>query len=148
MSDTDCPEIKKKTRSIGIKVLSSVIKNPTKIEASINNKCNGDYFIYKKILYQTVGDILEGLSSTNIIKNIQNNKFGFNHDCFKRIKNSIEEHDEFTINPFEVEEGVGECKKCGCKKIYMCAKQTRSQDENATTFSQCSNRQCNSKWRV
>ena len=63
---------------------------------------------------------------------------------FKEIFQRLEEHDDFIINPFEVEEGCTECKKCGSKRVFTYTKQIRSSDEPMTTFAKCV--QCKISW--
>jgi len=40
------------------------------------------------------------------------------------------------------------CRKCGCKEIFSYDKQTRSADEGATRFFECTNNKCGFKWRT
>ena len=53
------------------------------------------------------------------------------------------EQDNFIIKPFEIEEGVLQC-KCGSKRVYSYSKQSRSADEPMSTYAQCMS--CKSKW--
>jgi DNA-directed RNA polymerase subunit M/transcription elongation factor TFIIS len=53
------------------------------------------------------------------------------------------EQDNFIIQPFEIVEGITEC-KCGSKRVYSFTKQTRGGDEISTTFNECLS--CKSKW--
>jgi DNA-directed RNA polymerase subunit M/transcription elongation factor TFIIS len=84
-------------------------------------------------------------NSKNIfVRDIKNKKIGWNHEIYRETANKINEQDEFIKNPFEVVEGVLEC-KCGSKKVYSYQKQCRGADEPMTTFAQCV--KCNAKWR-
>jgi DNA-directed RNA polymerase subunit M/transcription elongation factor TFIIS len=99
----------------------------------------------KYILYQIYGDVLEGIELDVIKNRIKTDEYSWNHKTFKHIKNIIEEQDDFTVNPFELEEGVLECNKCGSKKVYSYSKQIRSGDEGFTTFANCIS--CKAKWQ-
>ena len=77
---------------------------------------------------------------------LKKNKIARNSDNFNNIKLIIEEQDKFIIKPFEVEEGVLECYKCGSNKTYSYTKQTRSGDEATTVFAVCT--QCGDKWKT
>ena len=81
-----------------------------------------------------------------IISNIKNGTIGIFSEDFKDIQEKIKEEESFIIKPFEIEEGVLECGKCGSKKTYSYTKQTRSGDESTTVFAICCN--CNSKWKI
>jgi DNA-directed RNA polymerase subunit M/transcription elongation factor TFIIS len=65
------------------------------------------------------------------------------HGSFKTEQDLIDEQDDFIENPFEIEEGVIEC-RCGSKRVFSFSKQTRSADEPMTTYAECV--QCGSKW--
>lgn len=136
-------------RSTGKIALATVLKHEKNIRVvekyihkNSENSENYDY-IYKKILYQIVGDILKGKDLKLLVTNIKNEMVGWNHPTFTDIKTKIDEHDEFIINPFEVEEGVTVC-KCGSVRVFTYSKQVRSCDEPMTTFAQCV--QCKAKW--
>jgi len=126
----------------GVLALETVIKkkqNIKIIEKCIHNKAKEeeDYeLMYKKFIYQIIGDIINGKDLKDILNDIKKKMIGWNHTSFKYIKNKIEEHDEFIINPFEVEEGVTIC-KCGSNRVFTYSKQVRSCDEPMTTFARC-----------
>jgi DNA-directed RNA polymerase subunit M/transcription elongation factor TFIIS len=69
--------------------------------------------------------------------------FGWNHAVFRETKLRIKEQDDFLLNPFEVEEGVLEC-KCGSKRVFSYSKQVRSSDETMSTFASCN--ECSRQW--
>lgn len=131
---------------IGINILSTVLssdKNIRIFERNIRNISVSDNN-YLTILYQ----IMTALTSSNkdkksILENLKNSNFGWNHHTFKVMKESLDEHDDFIENPFEVEEGVIEC-NCGSSRVYSYSKQCRGSDEPMTTFAQCM--QCKNKW--
>jgi DNA-directed RNA polymerase subunit M/transcription elongation factor TFIIS len=84
---------------------------------------------------------------------IKNNKFGWGHEQFNYVSNLINEQNDFIKNPFEVEEGIFQCKAfiketgkiCGSRRVYSYAKQDRSSDEGTSVYAQCMN--CGCKWR-
>jgi DNA-directed RNA polymerase subunit M/transcription elongation factor TFIIS len=107
--------------------------------------------MYKRHLYQTIGDILNGENLKDTLLKIQSGKLGWEHPAFKEMKNRMEEQDGFIENPFEVAEGVFECKaidkngkKCGSKRVLSYTKQCRSSDEPESIFATCC--ACGSKW--
>ena len=136
-------------RSKGSKALGTVLNKKTNInivEKCIHKKAKttDDYeSIYKRILYQTVGDIIKGINLKDLVKNIKRGLVGWKHPVFSDIKNRIEEHDEFIINPFEVEEGVTTC-HCGSGRVFTYQKQCRGSDEPMTTFAKCV--ACKAQW--
>ncbi len=101
-------------------------------------------------VYADLGDM--DLSETNapqlIEKYIEDvikpGKVGWNHSSFTLIKKIQQEQDDYILNPFEAEEGVVECKKCGSSKVYSVSVQTRASDEPMTTMAQCT--VCKTKW--
>ena len=141
-------------RAIGVKALSEVLKiekNIKIIEKNIHKAttksqdCTDKYKEdYNRILYQTIGDIIQKVTLKNIIENIKLNIIGWNHIIFKDIKNRIDEADDFIINPFEVEEGVTKCNKCGSERVFTYQKQTRGADEPMSTFAKCV--KCKAQW--
>ena len=100
---------------------------------------------YNTILYQTIGDILKKKKLNIIMENLKKQKILWNHSVFDKSYKTIKEKDDFIINPFDVQEGVFECHKCGSRKIFTYSKQTRSCDEPPTTFSYCVD--CKKKWK-
>jgi len=76
---------------------------------------------------------------------IKQGKLGWDHASFNSIKQSQQEQDDYILNPFEAEEGVVECKKCGSWKVYSVSVQTRAADEPVTTMAQCT--MCKTKWQ-
>jgi DNA-directed RNA polymerase subunit M/transcription elongation factor TFIIS len=63
--------------------------------------------------------------------------------CFHKYACLECQEDNFLKNPFEVQEGVLEC-RCGSKRVFSYQKQTRGADEPMTTFAQCV--KCGNKW--
>jgi transcription elongation factor S-II len=99
---------------------------------------------YKELLYQVVGDALNQKNADCIINSLNKGQVGWKHKSFDDMKMRQDEQDEFVQNPFEVEEGVLEC-KCGSKRVYSYQKQTRGSDEPSTTFAECV--ACGKKWQ-
>ena len=95
-------------------------------------------------VYQVIGDIIQGIDIHTIIDNINSDKIGWKHKCFEIVQRRIEERDNFIVNPFEVEKGVLQCKKCGSERVFSYSKQVRSGDESSTTFAQCV--ACKASW--
>ena len=135
-------------RNNGIKILSKILKNEKNIE--ILDKCIFHYSDnreeYLRISYEVVEMINQKVKLIIIINKIKTKQIGIFSDDFKDIKQKIDEEESFIIKPFEIEEGVLECGKCGSKKTYSYTKQTRSGDESTTVFAVCCN--CNNKWKT
>jgi DNA-directed RNA polymerase subunit M/transcription elongation factor TFIIS len=119
-------------------------KNIYKIINSLEDSSDKDS-IYKDIIYQIIGDIVNKKNIKDILQSIKDNKIGWNHGSFENIKFRQNEQDEFIVNPFEVEEGALECKKCGSKRTFSYSKQVRSCDEPMTTFVTCI--ECGNRWK-
>jgi DNA-directed RNA polymerase subunit M/transcription elongation factor TFIIS len=133
----------KEIRVKGVEALGTVLnkeQNIKIIEKYIHKYSKNSEFYensYKKVVYQVIGDIIVSVTLEDIIKNIKTKMVEWNHSIFTDIKKRIEEHDEFIINPFEVEEGVTTCGKCGSGRVFTYQKQTRGADEPMTTFAKC-----------
>lgn len=138
-----------KLRLKGCQVLGTVLnkeKNIKIIEKYIHKiveKSDNYDSIYIKILYQTIGDIVNNKNLNEIVKNLKQEMVGWKHPVYSNIKNKIEEHDNFIINPFEVEEGVTTC-RCGSERVFTYQKQCRGSDEPMTTFAKCV--ACKAQW--
>lgn len=139
-------------RKKGKQVLSTIIENTSAVYDIENGIYNiiKDYdnelnmeILYNNYIYQIVGDIINGKHINCIVDNIKTKKNGWDHPTFFKYKEQLNEKDEFIENPFEIEEGVLEC-KCGSKKVFSYSKQLRSCDEPSTTFATCC--MCNAKW--
>ena len=101
--------------------------------------------LYTHLMYQIIGDLLQNIEPSVIITYLQSNHILWNHSMFKTITSILNEQDDFIMNPFEVEEGVTECKKCGSKRVFTYSKQCRSSDEPMSTFAECV--KCGAKWK-
>jgi DNA-directed RNA polymerase subunit M/transcription elongation factor TFIIS len=100
---------------------------------------------YNGNLYQIIGDIINEVKLKTILENIKNNKLSWNHQSFDEMNICVAEQNDFIKNPFEVEEGVFQCKQCGSKRVYSYTKQDRSCDEGTSVYAQCV--ACKAKWR-
>ena len=120
-------------------------KNATQLENKIFTKSNGNQNLYYKMITEAVIQLKQGNTCKIIAKFLDSNEFDWNHKDFDDIKKRLNEQDNFTIKPFEVDEGVLECRKCGSKKTFSYTKQTRGGDEATTVFAVCS--ECNNRWK-
>lgn len=97
---------------------------------------------YNNALYQLVHDIGKA-PLEQVLNELKAKKYCWNHESLNNYKNIEYEQDCFIIQPFEIVEGIVEC-RCGSKKVYSFSKQTRSGDESITTFNECL--MCKKKW--
>lgn len=98
---------------------------------------------YLRYIYQIIGDILDGCKLKTILVNIKAGKLGWYHSSFNEVTDKMQEQDDFIENPFEVEEGVFEC-RCGSRRVYSYQKMCRGADEPMSSFAQCV--ACHNKW--
>ena len=103
-------------------------------------KCKGDPL---QNIYCIAYDLKRGISTDKILSCLKDKKILWKDPSFNNYKQKIQEQDEFIENPFEVEEGVLEC-RCGSKRVFSYSKQTRSSDEPCTVFAQCM--ACKKQW--
>ena len=134
-------------RKTGIAALSTVLnnqKNINIIERAVyqNTKIEVDY---KMIIYQSISDIQGGASIKDTFRMIKDRKMGWNHHSYHIMSQRINEQNDFIENPFEVEEGVHQCRGCGSKRVFSYSKQVRSSDEGTSVFCECV--ACHIKWK-
>ena len=140
-------------RISGKKALEIVLKDKkkvTQIEKYIHEKTGSNSETYNSYIYQIVGDIIEGVPISDIYKISPD---PWEHPTWEEMAIGIQEQNEFITNPFEVEEGVFECraidpitgKICGSKRVFSYTKQDRSCDEGTSVYCQCT--KCKAKWR-
>jgi DNA-directed RNA polymerase subunit M/transcription elongation factor TFIIS len=55
--------------------------------------------------------------------------------------------DEISAKDMKMDSFI-KCRKCGCREIFSYDKQTRSADEGATRFFECTNNKCGFRWRT
>ena len=142
-------------RDKGISTLKLVLKqekNINTLEKALYNKTvsqvEDDDDIeaqYKTNLYQIVCDIQDKEKLKDILENIKKGKIGWEHPSYSEMAYKIAEQNEFIQNPFEVEEGVFQCKQCGSRRVYSYAKQDRASDEGTSVYAQCV--ACKATWR-
>jgi DNA-directed RNA polymerase subunit M/transcription elongation factor TFIIS len=132
-------------RENGISALQTVLsseKNIGILDKNIFLKST-DEESYNRIIFQTIGDVINNVKLPEILKNIKKGSVEWVHPTFIAATNQMAEQDDFIEHPFEVEEGVIEC-KCGSKRVFSYSKQVRSADEPMSTFAHCV--KCNKKW--
>jgi DNA-directed RNA polymerase subunit M/transcription elongation factor TFIIS len=135
-------------REKGKQILSLVLKqeqNITIFEKYIST-IQTDIKKYKNLIYQTANKIKKNGNIREILKDIKTEKIFWESDIYNSFKNQQQEKDDFIKNPFEVEEGVNTCMKCGSKKTYSYTKQIRSADEGTTVFCICVI--CKNRWKM
>lgn len=149
-------EIRNKTKEVFALYLKNE-KNIVKLEKIIHKHVSKTrpYSIdkYKNFVYE-IAILLQNRTKFDcIVKMIDSDKFGWGNENFQQISYLIEEQNNFIKNPFEVEEGIFECKAyiketgkiCGSKRVYSYAKQDRSSDEGTSVYATCMS--CGCKWR-
>ena len=100
--------------------------------------------VYLKNVFQVIMDIKANKHKLgDILKNIKDNKVHFKHTHLENFIYEEKEQDNFIITPFEIEEGVLQC-KCGSKKVFSYQKQSRGGDESSSTYAECTS--CKAKW--
>lgn len=132
-------------RTKGKNALATVLSNQQNITVIEKNifAVSPDEEFYVEYIYQIIGDILQSKKLKSILEDIKKKRVGWSHPSFEHVTDKINEQDNFIENPFEVEEGILEC-KCGSKRVYSYQKQSRSCDESSSTYAQCI--VCKAKW--
>jgi DNA-directed RNA polymerase subunit M/transcription elongation factor TFIIS len=136
-----------------ISVLDKNIYKVSKLEA----ESTGFDFdkLYKDAVYQVIGDVTDGVALSDILKYVKEGKLWRYHPCFQDIKAILTERDDFIVKPFEVAEGVVQCKNriknghrkgqlCNSRKTYSYPIQTRGCDEGTSNHCKCS--ECGHTW--
>lgn len=132
-------DLSQKTIGLYVKNKVNVEKIERKLYESIG-EAKEDF--YRWCLYQLIGLIIDSGPNT-AFSSLKKGEIGWNATQYKDISQKLDEIDDYLINPFEVSEGINEC-KCGSKKTWSFTKQTRSADEPATTFCKCV--MCGTSW--
>jgi DNA-directed RNA polymerase subunit M/transcription elongation factor TFIIS len=133
-------------RTVIKNALKLVVKNESNVtilEKNIFDASNDNESVYKNITFQVVNDIRSGKKLKDTLNDIKNLKVNWKHSSLNEYIQEEIEQDNFIIQPFEIVEGITEC-KCGSKRVYSFTKQTRGGDEISTTFNECLS--CKSKW--
>ena len=129
------------------KCLGQVLKNENNIN-TLSNKIieisDNDEEKCKNIAFQVYHDVKKGIKLKVILENLKKQFVLWKAPFLSDIISEEIEQDNFIIQPFEIVEGITECKKCGSKRVFSFTKQTRGGDESSTTFNECL--QCKSKW--
>jgi transcription elongation factor S-II len=135
------------SRNSGKEALKTVLKSEKNIsilEKAIYEQSGEDNDLYNELVFTAVIDIKNGKKLQDVLSSFKDGKSMWNRQEFEDTKFRQQEQDEFIINPFEVEEGVLTCTKCGNSRTFSYTKQTRSADEPMTTFATCMT--CKNKW--
>lgn len=117
-------------------------ENVVTFEKYIYQNYGEDVDTYNHNLYEIVNE-LTPQNMQQVLTDIKQKKYGWEHKSLSVYRDIEYEQDCFIIQPFEIIEGIVEC-KCGSKRVYSFSKQTRSGDESITTFNECL--VCKSKW--
>ena len=139
-------EIRNKGKTVLTEYLDKE-KNIEIIEKNIYN-ISLEKKTFKNFYLETLYEVCYFLNQYDIKKvnsDLKDKKILWNNDEFLDEKNKQKEKDDFLTNPFEVEEGIEKCDRCGSKRTYSISKQVRSADEGFSTFSHCLD--CNKRWR-
>jgi DNA-directed RNA polymerase subunit M/transcription elongation factor TFIIS len=129
----------------GKNALKTVLKNEQNIiifDKYIYEKSSEEE-LYLSNIYQLIEDLSNGISLKKILNDIKNDNLNWKHLFFTNMISDELEQDNFIENPFEIEEGVLEC-KCGSKRVFSYQKQSRSADEPMSTYANCV--ACGNKW--
>ena len=101
---------------------------------------------YKQLVITVCCKLQQGVTLKYVLQQIKSGKVLWNCEEMNTYKHKLQEQDDFLENPFEIEDGVIQCNKCGSKRTYSYTKQTRSGDEATTVFSVCA--KCGAKWKT
>jgi len=113
-------------------------------QLAYENQTNEDEWILYQIREDLGSEPQKEKFDSYIRDIVHKNRLGFNHPYFDQLLQKQKEQDDYVLNPFQAEEGVVECKKCGSSKVYSLSVQTRAADEPMTTVSVCTI--CKHKW--
>ena len=97
-------------------------------------------------VYGAMVHALRGATASQIACSLETGAYVFNAPVHRDIVQRLSEHDAFLTEPCMVEEGLMQCRKCGSKRTFSFARQTRSSDEGTTVFVKCA--RCAKKWIV
>ena len=128
----------------GKQILSTILT----VEKNINlfDKKIGEIYEEKDhedVMYQVIGELITGKKVSETFECVKRCEMFWENSYYDSVRTRIMEKNDFIENPFEVEEGVCEC-RCGSKRVITYAKQTRGGDESTSTFATCI--ACKSSW--
>ena len=132
-------------RDKGCDALSIIIKNEKNVkvlEKKIHS-VSDDQTNYMLLIQEVINLKRKGNSCKDIMSLLRSGKYLEMSEEYDVFREKLAEHDRFLVKPFEVDEGVLVCSKCGSNKTISYTKQTRSGDESTTVFAMCFN--CNNK---
>jgi len=135
-------------RKKGVGMLKTVLDNEQSvidIEKLVYDLSPDNAVNYYDYVYQVIGDVVSGKKIPDIICQLNQGEVGWFHPTYKQLHDQILEQNDFIKNPFEVEEGLFQCKNCGSKKVFSFSKQDRGSDEGTSVYAQCF--KCKAKWR-
>lgn len=136
-------------RQAGKEALQTVLKvqkNIDTLEKYIYDLTKPYEHKYFDSIYQIVGRVINGEKLNTILQSLKEGNIGWESPEFQEYQIKLEEEDDFLTKPFEVEEGVLECNRCGSKRTFSYSKQTRRADEGTSVFVKCA--QCNNSWVI
>jgi len=119
-------------------------KNINILEQKIYNLADSQQ-TYIDILMSVITQIQENVKLKDIMAQLKSEKYGFCHQKYEETNSLLQEQYSFLENPFEVDEGVLEC-KCGSKRTISFSKQIRGGDEGTTVFAKCVD--CGRTWNT
>lgn len=96
-------------------------------------------------LIEQMNDDLKLMSFDEYYANIfLTGKIGWNHPTFAKLRQREQEQDDYIKTPYQVEEGVIPCIRCGCYRVFSSAVQTRAADEPLSIVAHCVS--CGKRW--
>ena len=112
-------------------------------EAAVKIDNNNTQIAYQDICMDVITMINQGTKLNTILQKLKKGKLMYDSELFNDVRDSLSEQQNFLENPFEVDEGVIEC-KCGSRRTISFSKQTRCGDEGTTVFAKCVD--CGKSW--
>lgn len=112
-------------------------------EAAVKIDNNNTQIAYQDICMDVITMINQGTKLNTILQKLKKGKLMYDSELFNDVRDSLAEQQNFLENPFEVDEGVIEC-KCGSRRTISFSKQTRCGDEGTTVFAKCVD--CSKSW--
>lgn len=105
------------------------------IKNYLKNKVNCDE---QDLLYEISFIMkIEKENLKNTFDLLKKNRIFHNHPNFDDISKRLDEMDHFMDKPFEMTEGINDCRKCNSRRTLSYNRQTRSGDEGLTVYVFC-----------